>query len=69
MAKKRTFAAKLAHETTMEGKLVCPNCNVEMKRTKLIRSKKSKADSWSPNYEFLNICKCNENDVYAGKLK
>lgn len=68
MAKVRSFAAKLAHESTTEGKLICSKCNSEIKKIKIIRSKKSKNDSWSPSYEFINICKCNENDVMSGKL-
>lgn len=68
MAKVRSFAAKLAHESTTEGKIICPKCNSEIKKIKIIRSKKSKTDSWSPRYEFVNICKCNENDVMSGKL-
>ena len=69
MAKKRSFAAKLAHETSLEGKVVCPSCNVEVKRVKLIRSRQSKAASWAPDYKFLNVCKCNEEDIYANKMK
>ncbi len=69
MAKKRTFAAKLAHEIGTEGKVVCPNCNIEVKRAKVIRNKKSKAGTWAPGYEFINICKCNDTDIYSGKIK
>ena len=69
MAKKRSFSAKLAHEISTEGRVICPNCSVEVKRVKLIRSKKSKADSWTPGYSFLNVCKCNETEVYAGNIK
>jgi hypothetical protein len=68
MAKGRSFAAKLAHETSMEGKVVCPVCNTEIKRIKLVLEKKSKAGSWSPKYEFRDICKCNENDIMSGKV-
>ncbi len=69
MAKKRSFAAKLAHETSLEGKVVCPSCNVEVKRVKLIKSRQSKAATWAPDYEFLNVCKCNEENIYSGKMK
>lgn len=69
MAKKRSFAAKVAHELSTEGKAICPNCNVELRRVKLIQNKKSKANTWMPGYSFLNVCKCNESDVYAGKIK
>lgn len=68
MPKGRTFAAKLAHEITTEGKVMCPKCNTEVKKIKLIRSRKSKAGSWAPRYEQVSICKCNENDIMQGKV-
>ncbi len=68
MPKGRSFAAKLAHETSMEGKVICPKCNSEIKKIKLIRARKSKADSWAPKYEMVSICKCNENDIMSGKI-
>ena len=68
MAKGRTFAAKLAHELSTEGKVICPKCETEVKKIKLIRSKKSKANGWTPRYEFQDICKCNEKDIYEGKI-
>jgi hypothetical protein len=68
MPKGRTFAAKLAHEISTEGKMICPKCNTEMKKIKLIRTRKSKADTWAPKYEFINSCKCNEKDIVSGNL-
>ncbi len=68
MPKGRSFAAKLAHDISTEGKVICPTCNTEMKRVKLVRARKSKADSWTPKYEFINMCKCNEKDILAGKV-
>lgn len=68
MPKARTFAAKLAHEISTEGKVICPKCNTEVKKVKLIRANKSKADTWAPKYEFVSICKCNENDILSGKV-
>jgi len=68
MPKARTFAAKLAHDLSTEGKVICPKCNQEIKKIKLIRANKSKANSWTPRYEFFDICKCNENEVMSGKV-
>ena len=67
MAKGKSFAAKLAHEISTEGKVMCPKCETEIKRIKLILNKKSKKDSWAPRYEFREICKCNEKDILDGK--
>ena len=68
MPKGRTFAAKLAHEMSTEGKVICSKCNTEVKKVKLIRAKKSKAETWTPKYEFVDLCKCNENDIMSGKV-
>lgn len=67
MPKGRTFAAKLAHELTTEGKVICPKCETEVRMVKLIRARKSKADTWMPKYEFTRVCKCNESDIMSGK--
>ncbi len=68
MAKGRSFNAKLAHDLSTEGKVICPVCNTEVKKVKLIRSNKSKADTWTPKYDFVSMCKCNEKDVLEGKI-
>jgi len=68
MAKVRSFTAKLAHEISTHGKTICPVCNSEIKKIKLILSKQSKSDSWAPRYTFKDICKCNEKDILAGKI-
>ncbi|MCD4830049.1 MAG: hypothetical protein K8R90_11530 [Candidatus Cloacimonetes bacterium] len=67
MAKGRSFAAKLAHELTTEGKVICPTCETEIRMVKLIRARKSKAGTWMPNYKFARVCKCNEADLMSGK--
>jgi len=67
MGKVRSFAAKLAHATSQEGKDFCPKCNTEIRIAKLIR-RKSNSTKWSPKYEFVKICKCNEKDAMAGKI-
>lgn len=68
MGKGRSFAAKLAHEISTYGKVICPVCNTEMKKIKLIRARNGKAGTWTPRYEFVSICKCNEKDVFEGKI-
>ena len=68
MAKGRSFAAKLAHEISTEGKVICPKCNTEIKKIKIIRNKKTSEKGWSPKYEFISICKCNEKEILAGKI-
>ncbi len=66
MGKVKSFTAKLAHETSHEGKVMCPVCNTEIKRIKLVTQKKGQA-GWQPRYDFVKICKCNEADIMSGK--
>jgi hypothetical protein len=66
MGKVKSFTAKLAHETSNEGKVMCPVCNTEIKRIKLITNKK-KSGGWTPQNEYAKICKCNEADILSGK--
>ncbi len=68
MAKGKSFAAKLAHEQSTEGKIICPVCNQEVKKIKLILTRDSKAGTWAPKYDFRDICKCNEQDIMNGKV-
>jgi hypothetical protein len=65
MGKVKSFAAKLAHETSHEGKVFCPVCNTEIKRVKLVSQKKGQA-GWSPRYDFVKMCKCNEAEILDG---
>lgn len=68
MSKGRSFNAKLAHEISTHGKVICPNCNTEIKKIKLVRSRKAKNGNWAPKYQLVDICKCNEKDILSGKL-
>ncbi|MDP8201273.1 MAG: hypothetical protein P9M11_03960 [Candidatus Tenebribacter burtonii] len=68
MPKTRSFSAKLAHDISTEGKIICPKCNQEIKKVKLVRARSSKANSWTPKYEFVSMCKCNEKDILSGKV-
>mgnify|MGYP006280247061 CR=1 FL=1 len=65
--KARSFQAKLAHELSTHGKVMCPKCDTEIKKIKIIKNKKGKK-GFAPKYQFLNICKCNEKDILAGNI-
>jgi len=54
MGKVKSFAAKLAHETSHEGKEFCDVCKTEIKRIKLVLQKKGQA-GWSPRYDFVKF--------------
>jgi len=65
MGKIKSFNAKLAHDLSTDGKVICPVCNTEIKRVKLVSQKKGTA-GWSPRYDFAKICKCNEAEIMNG---
>lgn len=67
MGKVKSFSAKLAHEASNEGKVMCPVCHTEIKKIKAVLNRKKGTASWSPRYEFFKVCKCNEADFMAGK--
>ncbi len=67
MGKVKSFAAKLAHDASTEGKVICPVCKTEVKKIKAITNKGKGTNGWSPRYEYVKICKCNEADFLAGK--
>ena len=50
------------------SKIICSKCNTEVKKIKLVKAAKSKNDGWLPKYGFVDICKCNEKDILAGKV-
>ncbi len=66
MGKVKSFNAKLAHDLSNEGKVICSVCNTEVKRIKLITNKKVGQTGWAPRVVFAKICKWNEADIMAG---
>ncbi|MCB5229584.1 MAG: hypothetical protein GX122_05800 [Candidatus Cloacimonetes bacterium] len=66
MGKVKSFSAKVAHDLSDEGKQICPVCKTEIKRVKIVGNKKGGA-GWTPRYDFVKLCKCNEADFLAGK--
>lgn len=67
MGKVKSFAAKVAHDFSTEGRVICPVCNTEIKQIKAITNRKKGTEGWTPRYDFVKICKCNEADFLAGK--
>ncbi len=67
MGRVKSFAAKTAHDAHTEGKLICPVCNTEIKRVKIVQNSKTDG-TWRPDKLYVNICKCNETDVMSGKV-
>jgi len=66
MAKKgRTFADKVRKMSQRTVDL-CPTCNTEIKSIVLISSVWSeRTKSWKFNRQNVQLCKCNEKEVYG----
>jgi len=65
MAKKaKSFADKLRKMSEAEAQ-ICSVCKTEIQRVMLIKSVKSEEkNSWKFNQNMVNVCKCNEKEVY-----
>lgn len=65
MAKGGTFAAKIAKGSSARLVRVCPKCGQNIVATKVVTSEKSDVkNSWKFNQRFVDVCKCNEAEVY-----
>jgi hypothetical protein len=65
MAKQQTFADKATKAAMMKGSK-CPVCGTIFQPIKLVSSQKSKVgSSWKFNEHRVQVCKCNEKEVYS----
>lgn len=66
MAKSSGFAAKVAKGSGSRAARVCPECGQNIAAVKLVTSELSPVkNTWKFNQRFVNVCKCNENEVYG----
>jgi len=65
MAKQQSFAEKAAKAGQVKG-AKCPVCGTVFQPILLVSSERSKvASSWKFNERRVQVCKCNEKDVYS----
>ena len=65
MAKQQSFADKAAKAAQMKGSK-CPVCGTIYQPIKLVSSEKAAGGaSWKFNERRIQVCKCNEKEVYA----
>ncbi len=65
MAKAGTFAEKAA-KATMEKGVKCPKCYTVLTPILLVTSERSHhSGSWKFNQKRVQVCKCNEKQIYA----
>ena len=64
MAKRQSFADKVTKGAAMEG-AKCPVCGTIFQPLLLVTSERSgTAGSWKFNERRIQVCKCNEKQVY-----
>lgn len=64
MAKTQDFAEKVK-KATMERGLKCPKCSSIKIPTLFINSVKTSGGTFRFNRSLVQVCKCNEKEVYA----
>jgi len=64
MAKQQDFADK-ARKATMEKGVKCPKCGTVKVPTMFVQSVRSAHGSYRFNRSRVQICKCNEKQIYA----
>lgn len=65
MAKQQSFADKATKASLMKG-AKCPVCGTMFQPIKLISSERSSTGtSWKFNERRVQVCKCNEKEVYS----
>ena len=64
MAKQQDFAEK-AKKATMERGIKCPKCGTVKTPTLFVSSVKTLAGTVRFNRSLVQVCKCNEQEVYG----
>lgn len=64
MAKQQDFAEK-AKKATQEKGVKCPKCGMVKVPTLYVQSVRSALGSYRFNRQHIQVCKCNEKQVYA----
>ncbi len=65
MTKSISFADKMAKKAKASTN-TCPVCNGEYKRVKSVKYFQSDSSgSWKFSQKMVNLCKCNEKEVYS----
>ena len=64
MAKQQTFADKATKAAAQPGKK-CPKCGAIKHPILLVNSEPSKKNSVRFSHRRVQVCKCNENEIYA----
>ncbi|HDL19594.1 MAG TPA: hypothetical protein ENH29_11115 [Bacteroidetes bacterium] len=65
MAKKGTSFADKVNKMHKANVTICPVCNTETQRVKLVKSMRSEhSNGWRFKQMMVDVCKCNESEVY-----
>ncbi len=64
MAKQQSFADKAAKAASQPGKK-CPRCGTIKQPVLYVRSEPSRKGSVRFSHQRVQVCKCNEKEIYA----
>jgi len=65
MAKRTTSFADKMNKMHNSNVTVCPVCNSETHRVKLVKSVRAEqSNGWRFKQMMVDVCKCNESEVY-----
>jgi hypothetical protein len=64
MAKRQTFADKVAHAAA-RGPKNCPQCGSPVQWVRLVSSEPSPKGAYRFNQKMVSVCKCNTKEIYG----
>jgi hypothetical protein len=65
MAKQTDFAEKAKKAANQEHGVKCPKCGTPKTAVLFISSVRSQHNSWRFNRQHVQVCKCNEKEIYG----
>jgi hypothetical protein len=64
MAKQQSFADKATKAAKQNGRK-CPKCENIYEPILVVSSEQNNSGSWKFNHKRIQVCKCNEKEVFA----
>ena len=64
MAKQQSFADKAAKAAKQKGRK-CPKCENIYEPILVVASEQATSGAWKFNHKRIQVCKCNEKEVFA----
>ncbi|MCK4272856.1 hypothetical protein KAU04_08175 [bacterium] len=64
MAKRQSFAEKSAHAQSKHQR-TCPVCGAAIRSVRWVAAEVSSKNAFKFNHKMVNVCKCNEKEIYG----